>query len=600
MRSAILVICLILTSAYPLQAQDIPQVPSRLEFAGLKLIITDAARREIQKDVDRLRASDKYFRIKLDRALLYFPIIEKVFDEQGVPSDFKYLAVQESALISDVVSSSKAVGFWQFKDFTGREVGLRIDSRIDERKNIVAASRGAATYMKRNNFLYDNWIYALTAYYAGPGGAAKYAEKSNYGVSKMTIDKKTHWYVKRFLAHKIAFENELNNQHSDGMSLAIYSNGAGKDLGRIAKEFDMEEEYLQHYNKWLKFGKIPDDKQYSVIIPMENGSSQKLLSQKNQRTGNTGTAGTIKEPVQNGEVNPPREIKPGLLDRQSITIKINGVEAIMAGNRDNVKTLAAQGNISPEKFRDYNDLDNERILPGEIYYLERKKGRSGIGFHITEKGETMWSISQRFGIKLKKLYKFNRMEEGTSVKEGRLIWMNSRRPKDVAVKYFKVQDEVELTKKDSPGRISGLPEHPVVRTNKEALIAENSRDSRAKKDPYVSDEHYEYEGKKHSVAPGETLWSIARTYEVTVEELRDWNSLTKYDELRVNQQLFVEEPTRKVDRKLNRKVETYIVKPGDTMYRIASKHQMEVTELMNLNGRKNASLSIGEELKVYK
>ncbi|MEL7145217.1 MAG: transglycosylase SLT domain-containing protein, partial [Bacteroidota bacterium] len=122
---------LVLTTLLVNVAQSqIPQVPSQMEFAGMKLKITDAARAEMQRQVNSLRASDKYFKIKLDRVNLYFPIIERVFKEENLPDDFKYLVIQESALISDAVSSANAVGFWQFKDFTGREVGLRIDKQV--------------------------------------------------------------------------------------------------------------------------------------------------------------------------------------------------------------------------------------------------------------------------------------------------------------------------------------------------------------------------------------------------------------------------------------------------------------------------------------
>src|SRR5690606_34716144 len=139
-------------SAFVAGAQSsIPKVPATMEVAGLKLKITPEAQAEIQKDVSALRASDKYFQIKLDRVNLYFPIIERIFKEEGVPDDLKYLSVQESSLISDAVSTSDAVGFWQFKDFTAREVGLRVDAKVDERKNIVSSSRGAARYLKRNN-----------------------------------------------------------------------------------------------------------------------------------------------------------------------------------------------------------------------------------------------------------------------------------------------------------------------------------------------------------------------------------------------------------------------------------------------------------------
>jgi membrane-bound lytic murein transglycosylase D len=166
----------------------IPSVPSEMDFAGMKLKITEAARRDIQKDVDMLRKSPKYFNIKLDRVRLYFPIVERVLREEGVPDDFKFLSVQESALILDAVSTSNAVGFWQFKDFTGREVGLRIDRYVDERMNIVASTRGAAKYFKRHNFFFRNWVYTVLAHMTGRGGAQKYVDEKKFGETKMTIN----------------------------------------------------------------------------------------------------------------------------------------------------------------------------------------------------------------------------------------------------------------------------------------------------------------------------------------------------------------------------------------------------------------------------
>ena len=131
---------------------QIPQVPHKMEFAGMTLTIRDDARKEIQKDVNSLTQSPRHHNIKIERAKTYFPIIEKVFEEERVPDDFKYLALQESALIADAVSVSNAVGFWQFKDFTAVEMGLRVDKEIDERLNIVSSSRAAARYIKKNNF----------------------------------------------------------------------------------------------------------------------------------------------------------------------------------------------------------------------------------------------------------------------------------------------------------------------------------------------------------------------------------------------------------------------------------------------------------------
>jgi len=69
-----------------------PEVPHKMRFADMTLTIRDDARREIQKDVDALTKSPKYFGVKVERARTYFPFIEKVFADERLPDDFKYLA----------------------------------------------------------------------------------------------------------------------------------------------------------------------------------------------------------------------------------------------------------------------------------------------------------------------------------------------------------------------------------------------------------------------------------------------------------------------------------------------------------------------------
>ena len=143
-------------------------------------------------------------------------------------------------------------------------MGLRVDKRIDERKNIVASSRGAAKYLKSHNFLVDNWIYAMSAYQAGMGGARKYMNKSKYGDRKLEINSSTHWYVKKFIAHKIAFQDRVNDKHSQNLYLTEFNQGANKTLGEIAKEFCLDVNLIKTYNKWILSGKIPKNKTYFV------------------------------------------------------------------------------------------------------------------------------------------------------------------------------------------------------------------------------------------------------------------------------------------------------------------------------------------------
>src|SRR5690606_23803191 len=175
----------------------------------------------------------RHFNIKVERAKTYFPIIEKIFAEERVPDDFKYLVLQESALIADAVSVSNAVGFWQFKDFTAIEMGLRVDKEIDERMNIVSSTRGAARYIKKNNYYFNNWIYALQAYQMGAGGTMKAVNDYQSGTKHMEITSQTYWYVKKFLAHKIAFEGKTNGPGE--VKVFMVTNRTSRSLADVAK-----------------------------------------------------------------------------------------------------------------------------------------------------------------------------------------------------------------------------------------------------------------------------------------------------------------------------------------------------------------------------
>ena len=599
-----------------------PQVPKVIDLADMKLELTDAARKSIQSDVDALHSSPTHLQKRLDVINLYFPIIERIFKEEGVPDDIKYLVIQESGLIADAVSTSNAVGFWQFKDFTAREVGLRVDNQIDERKNIASATRGAAKYLKRNNFQFDNWAYAISAYQAGLGGVRRYVDSKYYGAKKMPITPDTHWYLRKFIAHKVAFENIIGGQHTDGLELVEYTKGGGKDLARIAKDAKVDPELLRYYNKWIPKGTIPTDKEYTVILPVQGKLPKGLMDDKDVITEAETKIEPVAEIKQPQTLNFPDEIKPGLAShRTSVSLRINGVSAILAGTSDNLNSLAAEAGISPDRLTAYNDLDlQSRILPGKVYYIEKKKTKSEIGFHVTESGETLWDIAQQYGVQLEKLAWRNRIDKLEEITIGQVIWLNSRRPKDMPFEYHDVTSNTlkivkgtfDLHESEIPGdekltaiqSVTQLAEK-AEETSIDSLEVMNDDSDKTDVDDMsegvsgtINLSNYEQHASTHKVDTGETLWSISKLYDISVDQIKEWNNLTQYDVLRIGQQLFVQAPILK--QKPKREITIYIVRGGDTLYQIASRYEMSVTELMDLNSKQTSELSVGEELKVYR
>lgn len=603
-----------------------------MDFAGLKLKITDAARSDIQQQVDALRASDKYFRLRLDLVLLYFPIIERVMKEENLPDDIKYLVIQESGLVSDAVSSANAVGFWMFKEPAGREVGLRIDKYVDERLNIVSSTRGACKYIKRHNFFFKNWVYSVIAHNTGRAGAEKHVNKSNFGADKMTIDKDTHWYFKTFLAHKIAFEGELKGKPTSGLELREYDKGAGKTLDKIAKDLKADESLVFQYNKWLKRGPVPDEKEYSVIIPVQRGDKVDLIARHEEKSTPTasdpveaGGATDVGEPVELAEETYP-EVKMEVDSRiSSFVVDVNGIPAIVATAKDDLKSLAAKSGVEAEKLTKYNELKpNQQIAEGQLYYLKSKKSRAKIYYHTAEAGETLWDVSQDYGIKVKHLARKNRMLTIDALETGRVLWLRKKRPASVPVELKGAAPAYEpqiaattppseqilpITDVETPttGQIDPYEEEPFY--EQPEIVAERQAEPEQKPEVKKDAPPAAAEEKRaldtHTVSKGETLYGIARRYGVTKDELQRWNKLTDNSILSIGQELqLIKRDTSNTKEVVNpsaqmvRRITVHVVAPGDTMYSISKKYSVSIEKLMKLNDKTNFVLSIGENLKV--
>ena len=378
-------------------SQDIPQVPEVITVDKIRLKINEDARNEIQIEVDALHANKKYFNAIIDKINIYFPVIEEILEEENVPMDFKYLSLQESSLIPDAVSSSNAVGFWQFKSTTAKTYGLNINNLVDERRNVVSSTRAAAKYLKNSNFVFDNWIFSLLSYMTGLSGARSILDEKFYGSKRMEINKNTHWYIKRFLAHKIAYQDEINKDNYND-KFTIYKNYEAKSIEDLSESLSVNLDDLKSYNKWLKSSELPRDKVYSFLVPLK---SKNLYSQ-------------IKSSVISKVKSFISSSKNSLIDEkikliaEKKMIFLNGLPSIIIDSDDTMDEIFKLYSISKKSFFSYNDIDsNHQLQIGVPYYFVNKRNRGRVQTYIRRKEESLWEISQIFGIKLKKLEKFN-------------------------------------------------------------------------------------------------------------------------------------------------------------------------------------------------
>ena len=386
-------------------AQPTPEVPEKIRIDNMVLHISENISSTIQSEVDALHLNKKYFEIFIDRINIYFPIIERILDEEEMPNDLKFLALQESSLKSEAVSSSNAVGFWQFKKETGEEYGLVINDKIDERKNIVSSTRAASRYIKNSNFLFENWIFSILSYLEGLSGAKAIVDPKLYGAKRMNIDENTHWYIIKFIAHKIAFEGFINSSEYNN-NYSVFENNSFNSIKKLSDNLSINSDDIYKWNTWIKSDKIPSDRVYAFVIPEKK---------ENVFTKVASSIGGKINSFINSKLSSPVDEKVLKVLSQKI-IYLNGLPALVADSVDNIDNVVSLYKISKKDFLVYNDIkNNHKMVFGVPYYLSKKRKRGRVQLYLRREEESLWEVSQLFGVQLNSIKKFNKENKSLKV-----------------------------------------------------------------------------------------------------------------------------------------------------------------------------------------
>ena len=256
-------------------------VPEEMDFCGERVPLQET---EIYERMDREIQSNTYFHSHtiqiMKNAERYFPRIEEILKEEGVPDDFKYLAVAESSL-QNVVSPAKAVGFWQFLAGTGKDYGLEIRDEVDERYHWEKSTRAACKYLKDAHAKFGNWTDVAVSYNMGMGGmqsARKSQKVDSYYDLKLTWEPTR--YIFRIIALKEIMKNpakyryKLDPKNTYNLNQVEYVTVEESipDLISFALSHGISYKSLLYHNQWLR-GKSLTIKQkggaYKIAIPTE-------------------------------------------------------------------------------------------------------------------------------------------------------------------------------------------------------------------------------------------------------------------------------------------------------------------------------------------
>ena len=256
------------------------KIPDTVHFAGEKIPLTSP---DLRERMDRELLVNTYWQsntlLLIKRANKFFPKIEQILKNEEIPDDFKYLTLIESGL-QNVTSPSGAKGFWQIMRNTGIEMGLEINSNVDERYNLSLSTKTACKYIKKAKNKFGTWTLAAASYNRGISGIQKnlnFQEVDNY--FDLRLGSETSRYIFRILAIKEIIENPVKygfifdkvDLYTEIPVRNISVDTPIVSLSKFAKQFNINYKILKIHNSWLRQNHLNNrsGKKYNIEIPLE-------------------------------------------------------------------------------------------------------------------------------------------------------------------------------------------------------------------------------------------------------------------------------------------------------------------------------------------
>lgn len=255
------------------------KMPAALFFANEDAPLQDL---DVYERIDRELHVNTYWQsnglLMLKRAHKFFPIIESILAKNGVPDDFKYLALIESGL-QNVTSPSGAKGFWQIMKKTGREYGLEVNDNVDERYHLEKATQVACNYLKKSKEKFGNWTLAAAAYNAGNRRITESMEKqdaNNY--YDLLLNDETARYLPRILAVKeiithpqdYGFVFDAEDLYRQEQTYEVKVDTAITNITRFAKKYGMTYKEFKRFNPWLREGHLNNKSRKEYFIKIKS------------------------------------------------------------------------------------------------------------------------------------------------------------------------------------------------------------------------------------------------------------------------------------------------------------------------------------------
>lgn len=451
---------------------------------------------------------------------IYFPIFDQIFAEYGIPPEIKYLSIIESALNPHAVSRVGATGMWQFMYGTARQYGLNINSYVDERKDLIRSTEGAAQYLKCMYDVYGDWLLAIASYNCGPGNvnrAISLSGGNTFWEIRNYLPKETRNYVPAFIAAtyvmtyydlhdlypdypKYCFEPITTVNVSDKMS-----------CDQIAKFTGLSMEEFKFLNPGLKCSVIPGGNVYAYDC--------KLPSDR------IGMFDNYRDSIIQYSLNAKPVFDGGYIPGARITYTVR--------KGDNLGKIAAKYHVSVSQLKKWNNLHSSTIRAGQHLKINTRqsayassttassksnttsnsktsakstavaqqpaKGSENEGIknetYVVRKGDYLNKVAAEHHVSVADIKTWNQLSTSTIIPGQRLKLYNPALPDST-------QGEKAANEKTATVKTAG----------ERAVAAAEKETPAARPVTYV-------------VKKGDYLNKIAAEHAVSVEQIRNWNQM---------------------------------------------------------------------------
>ena len=388
------------------------QIPDSIIYAGRVFDLTSERIYNKFETIykQELKTAHKF----IPRSGKYFAFFDSIFSKYDIPLDTKYLAIAESQLNSMAGSRVGAVGIWQFMPKTAKGYGMRINSFIDERRNVFLSTDAAAKYLKNAyNYLSDrgakDWLLSMSSFNAGVGSIAKVVrqqEAYDFFDILMKVDE-THQYVWRAAAIKMIFENEetifgrklerqqplMDNVHSEKIKLKghykidNWAKFQGTSIGKVLELNPWIKIYKRNRKKYSAINNVVlPPGEYSILIPDGNNIDHKGLAK---------------------------------IEKQFLKKNAGFFTHHIVKKGDTLYDIARKYKTTVARIKSLNGLRSNVIYPGQKLKLYGSSSGSSLSksdkYHIVKKGETVGAIAAKLGISQNRIISMNNLKNKNGI-----------------------------------------------------------------------------------------------------------------------------------------------------------------------------------------